>query len=66
MEFLDNKNREEILSSQQEIQNVSGENISRNLAFLAHSINKTKKQTAQYNQMYSAVFSCYIDILYYI
>lgn len=45
LEFFENKNREDIISNHLEIQNVNGEHISRNLAFLAHSINKTKKQT---------------------
>lgn len=45
LEFFDNKNREDIIANHLEIQNVNGEHISRNLAFLAHSINKTKKQT---------------------
>lgn len=45
LEFFDNKNREDIINNHIEIQNVNGEHISRNLAFLAHSINKTKKQT---------------------
>lgn len=45
LEFFDNKNREDIINNHLEIQNVNGEHISRNLAFLAHSINKTKKQT---------------------
>lgn len=45
MEFFENKSREDILLNHLEITNVNGENISQNLAFLAHSINKTKKQT---------------------
>ncbi len=45
MEFFDNKSREDILVNHLEISNVNGENISKNLAFLAHSVNKTKKQT---------------------
>lgn len=44
LEFFDIKNKEDIIKNKLEIQNVSGENISRNLAFLAHSINKPKKQ----------------------
>ena len=45
MEFFESKSREDILLNHLEITNVNGENISQNLAFLAHSINKTKKQT---------------------
>lgn len=45
MEFFENKSREDILLNHLEIMNVNGENISKNLAFLAHSINKTKEQT---------------------
>ena len=45
MEFFDNKSREDILLNHLEITNVNGDNISKNLAFLAHSVNKTKKQT---------------------
>lgn len=45
LEFFDNKTREEILKNHLEIMNVNGESISRNLAFLAHSINRTKRQT---------------------
>ncbi len=45
LEFFENQNKEDILGNHQEIQNVNGDSISRNLAFLAHSVNKTKKQT---------------------
>lgn len=44
LDFFENQNRDDILQNHQEIQNVNGDNISRNLAFLAHSVNKTKKQ----------------------
>lgn len=44
-DYFENKNKEEILKNQLEIQNVKGESISKNVAFVAHSINKTKKQT---------------------
>ena len=45
LEFFENKSREDILLNHLEILNVGGESVSKNLAFLAHSINKTKKQT---------------------
>lgn len=45
LEFFENRSKEDILGNGQEIQNVNGDSISRNLAFLAHSVNKTKKQT---------------------
>lgn len=45
IEFFENKSREDILLNHLEIMSVNGESISKNLAFLAHSVNKTKKQT---------------------
>ena len=45
MEFFESKSREDILSNHLEIQNVNGENISKNLALVAHSVNKAKRQT---------------------
>ncbi len=44
-EFVNQKSKDAILAAQTEIQNTSGESISKNLALLAHSANKTKKQT---------------------
>lgn len=43
-EFFDGKSREDILQNGLEIQNINGESISRNLAFVAHSVNRPKKQ----------------------
>ncbi len=44
LDFFENKSREDILSNHLEIQDIKGENISKNLAFLAHSVNKPKQQ----------------------
>lgn len=44
-EFVNQKSKDAILAAQTEIRNTSGESISKNLALLAHSANKTKKQT---------------------
>lgn len=45
MEYTESKNREEILAQGGEILNINGENVFRNLALLAHSTNKVKKNT---------------------
>lgn len=45
LEFFENKTREEILKNHLEIISVSGEGVSRNLAFVAHSVNRPRKQT---------------------
>ena len=45
MDFFENKSREDVLLNHLEILNVSGESVSKNLAFLAHSVNKIKTQT---------------------
>lgn len=45
LDFFENKSREDVLSNHLEIQDIKGENISKNLALLAHSVNKPKNQT---------------------
>lgn len=47
MEFLNTtaKNREEILTEGIEINGINGESLTQNLAFLAHSTNRSKKKT---------------------
>ncbi len=45
LDFFENKSREDVLSNHLEIQDIKGENISKNLALLAHSVNKSKNQT---------------------
>lgn len=46
LDFLELKNRESVLEQGLEITNINGENISQNLALLAHTTNKMKKSTA--------------------
>lgn len=45
LEFVNQSNKEEVISNNLEIQNLSGESISKNLALIAHTTNKVKKQT---------------------
>lgn len=45
LEYVETKNKEEILHNGIEILNVNGESISKNLALLAFSTNKPKKQS---------------------
>lgn len=46
LEFVNLTNKEEVVSKNIEIQNLNGDSISKNLALIAHTSNKVKKQTA--------------------
>lgn len=46
LDFMENKSREMVIEQALEITDVNGENISQNLALLAHTTNKIKKTTA--------------------
>lgn len=45
LEFFENKTREQILKDHLEIIGVNGDSVSKNLAFVAHSVNRTRRQT---------------------
>lgn len=45
LEFVNLTNKEEVVSKNIEIQNLNGDSISKNLALIAHTSNKVKKQT---------------------
>ena len=52
LEFTESKNRETVINEGIEISGVNGENVSQNLALLAHTTNRVKKNTDVYKRQF--------------